>query len=233
MALSEKAGIVTGAGRGIGRATALALTAVGANVVAASRTARELEETVALTLGNRGACVAQLADVTRAEDLAALVSRCQAEFGRLDVLVNNAAACISGGIEEMTCAQFDRMMHVNVYSVFAACRAAWPALKESRGTIINLSSLSAFDPFPGLAAYGGTKAWVNAFTLGLANEGKPFGIKVFSIAPGAVWTEMLRGSFPEFPEEQSLQPDEVAAAIVWLLDDRSRYASGDVIRVAR
>ncbi len=233
MTLEGRVCVVTGAGRGIGRATVLRLTAAGANVLAAARTAGDLEETAALAAGRPGRCATMVADVTQPDQVREMVARCLAEFGRLDVLVNNAGLAPLASIENVTDAMLDDVLAVNVKAVLYACRAAWPALKESHGTIINISSLAAADPFPGFAVYGGTKAWVNVFSQALAGEGKPLGIRVFVLGPGAVETQMLRQAFPKLPENQTLQPDEVAAAIEWLLDDRCAPMTGQTFYVRR
>jgi len=233
MSLAEKACVVTGAGRGIGRATVLRLTAAGANVMAASRTARDLEGVVAASLSHPGRCIAHVTDVNHPEQIEKLITHCEAEFGRLDVLVNNAGVAPNFPFERMTAEQFDHLNRINVGSVFHACRAAWRLLKESRGTIINISSVAADDPFPGFAAYGASKAWVNTFSRAIAVEGKPLGIKVFAVAPGAVETQMLRTPFPDFPADKVLQPDDVAGLIEWLIDERCAHASGEIITIKR
>ena len=89
------------------------------------------------------------------------------------------------------------------------------------------------DPFPGFAVYGATKAWVNIFTHALAGEGKKAGIKVFGVGPGAVETQMLRKPFPDFPADQALQPDDIAGAVEWLLDERCVHMTGQTIYVRR
>lgn len=233
MSLAGRCCVITGAGRGIGRAIALRLTAAGASAMVAARTARDLEETVIACAAHDGPCIAQVTDVTRPEAVEQLVRRCEAEFGRLDVLINNAGTAPLAPIDEMTLEVFDRLVATNVHSIFYACRAAWPLLKATHGTIINISSLAALDPFPGFAAYGATKAWVNTFTHSLANEGKPFGITAFALAPGAVETQALRGLFPDLPTEEALQPDDVAGVVELLLDERWRHATGQTIYVRR
>lgn len=232
MTLEGKTCVVTGAGRGIGRAIVLRLARAGANVLAAARTARELEETVSLCAAP-ARCVAQLANLTVREDVERLMRRCEAEFGGLDALINNAGVAPLYAIEEMTDSVFSELVAVNIQSVFLTCRAAWPLLKTSRGVIINISSMAAADPFPGFAAYGATKAWVNTFSRGLADEGRSCGVRVFAVGPGAVETQMLRGRFPDFPTEQVLQPDEVAGMVEWLLDERCRYATGQTIYIRK
>src|SRR5687767_2046155 len=102
MSLAGRACIITGAGRGIGRATALRLASAGANVLAAARTARDLEEVVTQSLSSPGACVAQVTDITKADQIERLIAHCEAEFGRVDVLVNNAGIAPHSAFEEMS-----------------------------------------------------------------------------------------------------------------------------------
>ncbi len=101
------------------------------------------------------------------------------------------------------------------------------------GAIINISSISAFDPFPGFAAYGAAKAFVNTYTKALASEGRSVNIRVHGIAPGAVDTQMLRGSFPDFPSDKMLSPDDVAALAELLLRPGSQYISGETVVIRK
>lgn len=233
MDLQGKAGIVTGAGRGIGRAIALRLASRGMDVLAVARTTKDLKETASHASGMPGKVLPHKADVTRSEQVDAFVRRAVTEFGRLDVLVNNAGAAPLCKIDEITDSLLADTLGVNVRAVVYTCRSAWPALTQARGTIVNISSLSAIDPFPGFALYGGTKAWVNVFTQALAAEGRSLGIKVFALGPGAVETKMLRATFPDLPADQTLHPDDVAAAVEWLLDERAEHASGQTIYVKK
>lgn len=233
MSIEGGCAIVTGAGRGIGRAIALRLAARGMNVLAVARTSGDLETTVAQAAGLPGTCTAYAADVGRSDQIDGVVKAALERFGKLDVLVNNAGVAPLCGIERITDALLAETLAVNVSAVVYACRAAWTALGRSRGTIVNLSSLSAVDPFPGFALYGATKAWVNVFTRALAAEGRQAGIKVFAVGPGAVETDMLRKAFPDFPADQTLQPADVAAAVEWLLDARAEHMTGQTIYVKK
>jgi NAD(P)-dependent dehydrogenase (short-subunit alcohol dehydrogenase family) len=107
------------------------------------------------------------------------------------VLVNNAGTAPLCPLEQIDDKLLSDTLAVNVQAVVYTCRAAWPALQQSRGTIINISSVAAVDPFPGFSLYGATKAWVNAFTQALAGEGKPLGIRALCVGPGAVETRMF------------------------------------------
>jgi NAD(P)-dependent dehydrogenase (short-subunit alcohol dehydrogenase family) len=231
MDLTRKACIVTGAGRGIGRAIALRLAGAGANIVAVARTRADLETTVSMAGRANGRCVGHPADVTRPDQVDQMVARCRSEFGRIDVLVNNAGLAPLSAVAEMSDELFQQVNAVNINAVFYACRAAWADLAASGGTIVSISSLASVDPFPGFAVYGAAKAWVNLFTRAIAAEGQAAGIKAFAVAPGAVETTMLRGAFPDFPAAQTLDPDHVAAMVELLLDERCRYSSGQTVFV--
>ncbi|MFH1111267.1 MAG: SDR family oxidoreductase [Planctomycetota bacterium] len=138
------------------------------------------------------------------------------------------------GIEELEPALFTTIMAVNVNAVYHACRRAWPVMKTQKsGVIVNISSIASVDPFPGFAAYGAAKAWVNAWTKALADEGRRFGIRVFGVALGAVETRMLRDSFPTFPADQTLRPGDVADVVFALAQPGCRYATGQTVFVRR
>lgn len=235
MSVSGKVCIVTGAGRGIGRAIAVRLCRAGARVLAVARTSSDLAETTALCAGNQTdhRCVALTADLSVPTQVEGSIDRCLETFGWLDVLVNNAGVAPLSTIEEMSAAAFNETMAVNVNAVFLACRKAWPALVRGQGTIINISSLAAVDPFPGFTVYGATKAWVNAFTRGLADEGRAHGIRAFALALGAVETPLLRSLFPGFPADRTLPPDDVAGVVEWLIDERCGCATGQTICLKR
>ena len=136
-------------------------------------------------------------------------------------------------IDELTPEIFDNILAVNVRAIYLTCRAAWSALKASSGAIVNISSISSLDPFAGFAAYGASKAWVNAWTRGLADEGRPHRIRVFSIAPGAVETHMLRGAFPTFPKQDTLDPADVADMVHAVAQPACRYTTGQTIFMQR
>jgi len=228
--MSDLVVVVTGGGRGIGRAVCERFAAGGARVIAASRSADELEATCAAVERAGGACLPRRTDVTDPDDLDALLSAAVERFGRIDVLVNNAGAAEIRRIEDLEPDVFDRMLAVNVEAVYRACRSVWTIMKSQQGgVIVNTSSISSVDPFSGFAAYGASKAWVNAWTKGLADEGRPLGIRVFAVAPGAVETQMLRGLFPDFPKDQTLAPADVADVIHALAQPACRTASGQTI----
>jgi NAD(P)-dependent dehydrogenase (short-subunit alcohol dehydrogenase family) len=129
---------------------------------------------------------------------------------------------------------FETLTAVNIEAVYYACRTVWPIMrKQARGIIINLSSIASVEAFDGFAAYGASKAWVNAWTRGLAEEGKALGIRVFAVAPGAVETKMLRDTFPDFPRGQALDPSEVAELVFWLTHPGCQYSSGQTVFIKK
>jgi NAD(P)-dependent dehydrogenase (short-subunit alcohol dehydrogenase family) len=154
--------------------------------------------------------------------------------GPWEVLVNAAgyASCTPFG--ELTAEEFAETWNVNVLSVFRLTQLLWRKMQQQRsGTIVNVSSLAAVDPFPGFSAYGSSKAWVDLFTKALAKEGREWGIRAFSVRPGAVETPMLRGLFPDFPTDQTVSPDEVAEVICDLLRPGFQFSSGQAWGVTR
>ncbi len=228
--LKGKTVLVTGAGRGIGRAIARRFAAAGANVAATARTQAQLEETRSLIERANGAVLAVLADVSQIDDVQRLVDEAQSTFGSIDILVNNAGFASLATIDQMEPHVFDQIVAVNIRTVYLCSRAVWPVMSANGGgVIVNVSSVAAYDPFPGFAAYGAAKAFVVAYTRALAAEGIASGIRVYGVAPGAVETEMLRGAFPGFPAEKTLQPDEVAALVETLAGPSCRHLSGQTI----
>jgi len=226
--------VVTGGGRGIGRAVCERFAADGALVVAAARSTDQLEETRVLVQEAGGECHVRATDVGEASDVDALISETVKHHGRVDILVNNAGVGHLCMMEELTPSVFESIMRVNVNAVYYACRAVWPVMRDGGGgAIINISSAASVDPFPGFAAYGAAKAWVNLWSRALADEGRPHGIRVFSVAPGAVETQMLRGAFPDFPSHQTLQPSDVADVVHTVAEPACRYASGQTVFVRK
>ena len=232
--IKGKTAIITGAGRGIGRAIARRLAVGGASVVVASRTQSQLDETQRMIERAGGKVLAVSADVSNVEDVQRLVDEANSAFGGVDILVNNAGFASLATIDQMEPPVFDQIIAMNVRTVYLCTHAVWPIMLErDGGVIVNISSVAAYDPFPGFAAYGAAKAFVATYTRALATEGKSCGIRVYGVAPGAVETEMLRGAFPSFPLEKTLQPDDVAAFVELLIDPACRHISGQTITVKK
>lgn len=232
--MSAKTCLITGASRGIGLATARRFARQGYQIAAVARNRADLQAAADEVAALNTTCLPLAADVGVAAEARRVVQATIERFGRIDVLVNNAGRAPRAVITDFDPVEFEQTIAVNVAAVFHASQAAWPAMKtQHAGVIVNLSSRASVDPFPGFAVYGATKAWVNVFTLALATEGKPHGIRVFAVAPGAVETQMLRGAFPDFPPDRTLDPDDVAAVIESVCDERMASASGQTVFVQR
>jgi 3-oxoacyl-[acyl-carrier protein] reductase len=226
--------VVTGGSAGIGRAVALHFGARGYRVALCGRDAQALRAAEQEIARAAPACLALAMDVAEPEAPGRLIAEAVGRFGRVDVLVNNAGHAPLAPLDQISPADFDRAVAVNVGAVFRATRSAWPVMRrQGAGVIVNISSLASVDPFPGFSVYGACKAWVNLFTKAAADEGRPLGIRVYCVAPGAVETRLLRGLFKDFPAAQTLAPEEVAALVGVLCDEPLRHASGQTLFVRK
>jgi NAD(P)-dependent dehydrogenase (short-subunit alcohol dehydrogenase family) len=233
--------IVTGADSGIGRAVALAFAREGADVLIsylsedsdAQETARIVERAGRKAVLVRG-------DVGREEHCRQIVQRALQEFGRLDVLVNNAAFQMTHeSIDELSSEEFDYTFRTNIYAMFFLCKAALPHMAEG-GSIINTASIQAYEPTPTLLAYAATKGAIVTFTKALAKEAIKKGVRVNAVAPGPIWTPLIPSTMPEqkveqfgqtTPTQRPGQPAEVAPVYVFLASRDASYITGEVIGV--
>jgi NADP-dependent 3-hydroxy acid dehydrogenase YdfG len=214
-ALAGQVAIVTGAGRGIGRAIAERFAAEGASVVLASRTASDLER-VAKDVERAGVrALVVPTDVTDDTAVDRLVTRAVDALGRVDILVTAAGVATFGPVAEQTPGDWDAMLAVNLRAVMVSCRAVLrPMLAQRRGSIINVASVAASRPIPGAAAYTAVKAGVVGFSRVLAEELRTAGVRVGVLVPGAVDTP-LWDAIPGGPDRaRMLRPDDVARAAV-------------------
>jgi NAD(P)-dependent dehydrogenase (short-subunit alcohol dehydrogenase family) len=225
--LAGRVAVVTGASRGIGRATAVAIARQEAHTVLAARSAAELDAAVGAIRDAGGRATAVPTDVSNAADVDQLF-RAASEIGPPLALVCAAATLEREPFAEVSLASWEHTINVNLTGVFNCCRAAFTPMRNAgEGRIVNIASLSgvyATEKFPGLAAYNASKYGVIGLTEGVAVEGKPFGITAISVSPGAVDTDMLRRANPAL--RATLVPDDVAAMIVALLDSPLTVASG-------
>lgn len=215
--------MVTGAGRGIGRAIARRLAAAGHPVVAVARTAAEVEATAATETG-----ITPLRGDIADEGAVGEVAATAAGLGRLGIWVNNAAVADRVAFADLEPAAWDRVLGINLRGAFLGCRAAWRLMAEGGGgVIVNIGSLSGVanvEKFPGLAAYNVSKAGLISLTEAVALEGRPLGIRCVSLSPGAVDTEMLRRAAPHL--RPGVTPDDIAALVVWLTGDEAAPLTG-------
>ena len=222
--------IVTGAGRGIGRAIAISLSRAGYTLILTSRTAGELES-AAREAGN---ALAVAGDVTDPAHCQRLVDEAVKRFGRLDAVVNNAGYAPVLDVAATTPQQWRTVIDANLSAAFYAARAAWPVFVRQRaGVVVNISSVSARDPAPGLAAYAAAKGGLNSLGLALAREGAQLGIRVHTIAPSSTDTAMFRAAFgnAQPAEDQILAPQDVAEVVLQCLRGDLRHTSGEMIYV--
>lgn len=239
--LEGKATVITGADSGIGRAVAIAFAREGADVLIAyldehddaKQTAQHVEEA-----GRRAVLVA--GDLSRPEHCRSIADRAVEEFGRIDVLVNNAAFQMSHeALEEITDDEWDYTFAVNIHAMFRLCRAAVPHMPAG-SSIINTSSVNSDQPSPVLLPYATTKGAIANFSAGLAQMLGPQGIRVNSVAPGPIWTPLIPATMPpehvktfgsNTPLGRPGQPAELAPVYVLLASDEGSYVSGARIEV--
>jgi NADP-dependent 3-hydroxy acid dehydrogenase YdfG len=224
-ALAGQVALVTGAGRGIGRAIALALAGEGAAVALAARTRAQLGEVAAEIRGVGSRALAVPTDVTQDAAVEALVDQTVAELGTLDILVTAAGVASFGAVANTKPGDWDAMLAVNLRAVMVSCRAALgPMLRQRRGTIVNIGSVAATRTIPGGAAYTAAKAGVLGFSRVLAEEVRGDGVRVGVLSPGAVDTPLWDavGGGPD--RARMLRPDDVARAAVLMVTLPARAA---------
>ena len=237
--LCDKVAIVTGGDSGIGRAVAVAFAREGADVLVGYLDQHgDAEETKKEVAQEGRRCVTMAGDVGDERVCREMVKRATGEFGKLDVVVNNAAEqhpCES--LEELTTEQLERTFRTNIFSMFHLTKAALPHLHEG-ASIINTTSVTAYKGNPTLLDYSSTKGAIVAFTrslsLGLAKKG----IRVNGVAPGPIWTPLIPSTFPpdkvsEFGKDVPLgragQPEEVASCYVFLASNDASYMTGQIL----
>lgn len=229
--MAGKVAIVTGSGRGIGRAIAVAFALEGAKVTVTARTKNEIEVAADEIRRKGGAAIAIAADVSREADVDAVVGATVSQFGQIDILVNNAAANLPN-IEtvDMRPDDWRRVVDVNLTGPFLCARAVLPHMIRRRtGRIINISSIGGRHGARGRGPYRAAKAGLINFTESLAAETWRHGITVLCVCPGGVETEMIRQISPQRTARNLMQPEEIARVVLFLATDDSSAVTGTAI----
>jgi NAD(P)-dependent dehydrogenase (short-subunit alcohol dehydrogenase family) len=239
--LAGKKAIITGADSGIGRAVALAYARESADVLVSYYDEHDdARETQRLVESAGRQCVLMPGDIKDPEHCRAIVSKAVAVFGRIDILVNNAAHQASfSSIEDISDDEWDVTFRTNIHAMFYLTKAVVPHM-EGGGSIINTASINADTPSPQLLAYATTKGAIQNFTGGLAQLLAEKGIRVNCVAPGPIWTPLIPSTMPaekvkdfgkQVPMQRPGQPKELAPAYVMLATDEASYVSGATIAV--
>jgi NAD(P)-dependent dehydrogenase (short-subunit alcohol dehydrogenase family) len=234
MRFDGKACIVTGGGSGIGRATCLRLAAEGGSVTVVDVHLDSAQETARLIAARGGTASAVKADVSVPGEVRAAVDAAVASWGRVDVLVNDAAMMTFSPIVDLADEDWDRVLAVNLRSVFLFCKYCLPRM--TGGAIVNISSVHAHETTANVVPYASSKGGIEAFTRALSREIPATHARVNSVAPGAIDTPMLRSnpnvrSGAEKIEGKIGKPEDVAAAVCYVASDEARFVNGTTVIV--
>jgi len=239
--LEGKVAIITGGDSGIGRAVALAFAREGADVLISYLDEEpDAQETVRIVEAAGRRALAVGGDISDEVHCQQLVQRAVQEFGKLDILVNNAAfQRTHQSIQEVPSEEFEYTFRTNIFAMFYLCKAALPHMQPG-SSIINVASIQAYQPSLSLLAYASTKGAIVTFTKALAQDAIQQGVRVNVVAPGPVWTPLIPSTMPEeqvkqFGQDTLLQrpaqPAELAPAFVFLASPESSYITGERIGV--
>jgi 3-oxoacyl-[acyl-carrier protein] reductase len=215
--LTGKVAIVTGSSSGIGKAIALRFGQEGAHVVVAARRLALCQQTVEQIKKAGGEAWAMQTDVADPQQVDRLIEETVLQYARLDILVNNAGIIAAGRLAETTTKAFDAVMQTNLYGTFYGCRAGFNQMKkQGGGVILNMSSVAGVQAWGGTGTYSASKHGVMAMTRALAEEGRPFNIKVSAICPGGVADELVDASPEDILRSEKIDPFDIAETAVYL-----------------
>ena len=230
--LQDRVAIVTGGGTGIGKGVALSLARQQVRVVVCGRRQDRLEKTIDAIRQQGGEAIAIRADVSQADDVQRLVDATLDGYGRVDIVVNSAGVVDeSAALHELNLADWDRVMATNLRGVMLVMRTVLPIMRDQRsGHIINISSESGLEYYTGDAVYGTSKHALNALSEYAQRENQDYGIRVNTICPGMVVTEMTENSIG-LNHDKCLYPEDIADLVTWLLTRRQNIKIGTPILI--
>jgi 3-oxoacyl-[acyl-carrier protein] reductase len=232
--LKDKIVLVTGASRGIGKAISIAVAQSGAEVILVARDEEKLKQVKEEINHFKGKAVVIKADFSKENEVIQLFEQIKKKYQRLDVLINNAGVASFGNTEDFPIEEFDKIMNVNIRSVFLACQKAIKLMKEKNsGYIINISSVVGFKGYNEQCAYGISKHGVMGLTKSLAVELQEQNIRVSAILPGGVYTDMVGDARPDLDISVLIDPKEIAHTILYLLSLWDTNAAVDQIYIRR
>ena len=241
MELEGKRAIITGAGSGIGRASALRLAEEGASVAVVDLNPTGAGETVALIEGTGGRAMAVQTDVTRCAEVEAMVERVRSAWGGVDILMNNAGGSLHSPFLELEEAEWDKVVDLNLKAVYLCSRpVARLMVDQGAGCIVNVTSNYGVTGSGIRAHYSAAKAGVIGLTKAMALDLGPYGVRVNAVGPGPTNTARVRGNSTEeawaaraqtIPLRRMGEPEDLADAVAFLASDRARYITGQVLHV--
>jgi 3-oxoacyl-[acyl-carrier protein] reductase len=215
--LKDKVAIVTGSSSGIGKAIALRFGSEGAKVIVTARRMVLCEKTVSQITKGGGEAWAIQTDVADERQVDRLIEETVVRYGRLDILVNNAGLIAGGRLADTTTEAFDEVMNVNLRGTFFCCRAGFKQMKkQGGGLLINMSSVAGLQAWAGTGTYSASKHGIMALTKSLADEGRPYHIKVSAICPGGVADELVDASPTDILRSEKIDPFDVAETALYL-----------------
>ena len=240
--LSGKVSVVTGGGKGIGRAIALGLADAGSKVVVAARTEEEIDAVADEIRAKGGEALAVVTDLTQSDQIEALVEKTVGTFGGVDILVNNAARSFLRGLFDLREDGFDKIFDTNVKGAFLLSRSAAKQMKEQGGgRIVNITTIGAVRGGAGMGVYHASKAALKMLTMCMATEWAPFNIHVNAVGPGLtktqfsapIWSnlEVEAQLASRIPKGRLAEPDEIVGAVLFLCSDAADFITGQSIYV--
>ena len=227
--LAGKVAIVTGASRGIGRAVGITLAQESATVVLAARSIPELKKTAEQVVGAGGKAQIIVTELTDEDSIKNLVRKTAEQFGRLDILINNAGITHSAKLEDTTTEDWDQCHRVNARAPFILCREALSLLRKSNPAyIINIASVVGVKGYPLQSAYTASKHALRGMSISLAEELRGSSVRVHVLCPGGVDTELVDNVRPDIKKEELIGPDEIAELVLYLVTHKGNAVIDDL-----